>query len=219
MAVCRRIAWVFVVALTLASCAAQAGAEAGRWSIGASFGAGVYAGGSLNDSLRAIGYKEVTQGREYGGSVRYRITRRWSIEGEVIALRGKGTTDSIEPRFVARTRGLATPLSLDYQLTQNDSYEFSFFGGAGPMFGAGWTAEQVPNRFESQTRTALYGHAGFEGRLRAGPRFAVTMRALGRIARADDLEQIDDPRIRYGVSMSGFAFSAGLRAWLGALPD
>ena len=109
MAACRRIAWAFVVAVTLASCAAQAGAEAGRWS----------------------------------------------IEGEVIALRGKGTTDSIEPRFVAQTRGLATPLSRDYQLTQNDSYEFSVFGGVGPMFGTGWTAEQVPNRFESRTRTAF----------------------------------------------------------------
>ena len=136
-----------------------------------------------------------------------------------IALRGKGTTDSIEPRFVARTRGLATPLSLDYQLTQNDSYEFSVFGGAGPMFGTGWTAEQVPNRFESRTRTTFYGHAGFEGRLRAGPRFAVTMRALGRVARADDLEQTDDLLMRYGVSMTGFAFSAGFRAQLGTLPD
>jgi SAM-dependent methyltransferase len=97
-------------------------AARGQWSIGGSLGAGIYSGGSLNDSLKAIGFKEVTQGREYGGSIRYGVSPRLSVDGEVLSLRGKGTTDSVSPEFVAETNGIAAPLSIYYQLAENGAY-------------------------------------------------------------------------------------------------
>jgi hypothetical protein len=196
--------------------ARMAHAAQGRWSVGGTFGAGIYAGGSLNDSLAASGLREVKAGWEYGGSIRYRARSRLSIDCEVVALNGRGTTDALDPKFVAETHGIAIPISLYYQARQNDAYTFSLFAGAGPAFGMKWTVEQGAAESKSRGKSAIYAHAGFEGQLRAGERFGFTSRALARFAMARDVEQADDPLTRFDVSMNGAAFSVGIRWYFGS---
>ncbi len=215
MSVQTRGAALFALVLPLVLCAGAAHADRGQWSIGGNFGVGIYSGGSFNDSLEALGYKQVKDGREFGGSIRYGVSPRLSIDYEVLTLNGKGTTDSVTPKVVAEANGIATPINLYYELTRNDAYRFSLFGGAGPMFKTGWSVEQDTTEFKAKQKTTLYAHVGFEGQVMAGKRFAFTSRALGRYARAKDVEQDTDPSTKLGVSLSGFAFSIGLRAYFG----
>ena len=191
-------------------------ADPGRWSLGGTFGAGIYAGGSFNDSLAAFGYREVKTGWEYGGSIRYRVRPRLSIDAEIVSMNGRGTTDSVDPKFVAETHGIAIAVSLYQQMSQNDAYSFSLFGGAGPAFGMKWTAEQGAAQFKSRTKATWYAHAGFEGQIKAGGRFGFVSRALGRVAMARDVAQDDDPSTRFDVSMNGAAFSVGIRWYFGS---
>lgn len=194
-------------------------AAQGRWSVGGTFGAGIYGGGSLNDSLAASGLREVKAGWEYGGSIRYRVRGRLSIDCEIVAMNGRGTTDALDPKFVAETHGIAIPLSLYYQARQNDAYTFSLFAGAGPALGMKWTAEQGAAEARSSRKSAFYAHAGFEGQLRAGESFGFVSRALARFAMARDVQQADDPSTRFDVSMNGAAFSVGIRWYFGSSGD
>jgi hypothetical protein len=204
------------IAVALLLGAGTAHAEPGRWSLGGTFGAGIYSGGSYNDSLAAFGYKQVKDGWEYGGSVRYGVSPRLALDCEALALNGRGTTDAIDPKFVAETHGIAVPISLYYRVSQNDAYSFSLFGGAGPVFGMKWTAEQGAAEFKGRGKSAFYAHAGFEGQIKVGERFGFTSRALGRIAMAHDVVQEDDPSQTFGVSLSGAAFSVGIRWYFGS---
>lgn len=190
-------------------------AATGQYSIGGNLGVGFYSGGSFNNSLAASGYKKVSQGWEYGGSLRYGISDRVALDYEVLNMNGKGRTKTVTPEFQAESNGIATPVSLYYELSKNDSYSFGIFGGAGPMFKTSWSTKQGPMSAESRTKTALYAHAGFEGQWKLSKKFAVTSRALARIAKAKQLEETTDPATRFDVSMSGTAFSLGFRAFFG----
>jgi hypothetical protein len=61
----------------------------------------------------------------------------------------------------------------------------------------------------------FYAHAGLEGLLRVGPHFGVSARAMGRMAKAKGVEELDDPTTKFDVSMNGFAVGVGLRAFFG----
>ena len=190
-------------------------AAKGEFSIGGVFGVGFYSGGSLNDSLEAAGYKKVSEGWEYGGSLRYALSPKISLDAEVLSINGKGTTDSVTPKFQAEVNGIAAPLSLYYAISENDNSALSLFVGAGPMFKTGWSTSQEPNETDSKNTTAFYGHAGIEGQWRMSHTLALTTSALARIAKAKDVEQSDDPLTKLDVSMDGFALNLGLRAFFG----
>jgi hypothetical protein len=211
----------FVIAMNCASLLMVGSVQAakGQWSLGGNFGVGFYAGGSLNDSLGANGYKKVSQGWEYGASLRYGVSPRLSLDYEVSTLNGKGTTKSVTPKFQAEANGIATTLNLYYQLTANDSHSLNLFAGAGPMLKTGWSTKQDTIETNSKTKTTFYGQAGIETEMRLGKSFEFTSRALGRIAKANDLVDELDPSTSLSVSMSGVAVSVGLRALFGGSAD
>ena len=195
--------------------AGSAQAAEGQWSLGGNFGAGFYSGGSFNDSLDAVGYQKVSQGWEFGPSLRYGVSPKVSIDCEVSTLNGKGTTESATPKFQAEANGLATTLNLYYQVSGNDSHSLSLFAGAGPMLQTGWSTKQDTTETASKTKTTFYGQIGIESQMRLSKRLAFTSRALGRIAKANDLVDEKDPATSFSVSMSGVAVSVGLRAMFG----
>ena len=71
-------------------------------------------------------------------------------------------------------------------------------------------------------KTGFYGHAGLEGEFLASPRFAITGRVLGRVAKATGF-YADSPLKIWGkaalanrsVDFSGFGAQLGLRAYIG----
>jgi hypothetical protein len=190
-------------------------AAKGQWSIGGNIGVGFYSGGSYNDSLKANGYEKVSHGLEYGGSVRYGVSPKLSLDYEVLSINGKGTTSSVTPHFQAEVNGMATPINLYYELSHKDSRTLSLFGGAGPMFKTSWSTKQGDSETVSKTKTTFYGQAGLEGELRVSNKFAFTARALGRLAKAKDVAEDTDPTNTFDVSMNGVALSAGTRFFFG----
>lgn len=210
-----RSAQIFAIVCTLMLGAGTAHAAKGQWSIGGNFGVGFYSGGSYNDSLKANGYKKVSHGLEYGGSLRYGVSPKLSLDYEVLSINGKGTTTSVTPKFQAEVNGIATPINLYYQLSQNDSHTLSLFGGVGPMLKTSWSTKQGDTETVSKTKTTFYGQAGLEGQWKASKKFALTARALGRFAKAKNVPEDTDPTNTFDVSMNGFALSVGMRLFFG----
>jgi len=133
---------LIVIACVLLASVGTARAEKGQWSIGGVFGVGFYSGGSLNDSLKAIGFQKVSEGWEYGGSVRYGVSPKLSLDLEGLSINGKGTTNSVTPKFQAEVNGIAVPLSLYYGLSPT----LSLFAGAGPMLKSSWSSDHEPSQ-------------------------------------------------------------------------
>jgi hypothetical protein len=206
---------VSAFALGLGLAAGTANAAKGQWSIGGNFGVGTYSNSAFNDSLDVIGLKNVKDGFEYGGSIRYGVSPKVALDYEVNLLNGKVTDDDQTPNIDISTKSVALPLSLYYQLASNDKYAFHFFVGGGPMVSTKWKLDNGQTSIESKSKTSFYAHGGFEGDLMLSKTVALTGRALGRLAKASDVEQSDDPTTKVDVDLSGAAFSLGLRVFFG----
>jgi hypothetical protein len=207
------------VAAALAVTSGAALAAKGQFSIGGNFGTSITNGGAFNDSLKAaIGsqYKEISGDWEYGGSLRYGLSNKVSLDVEVNKIKAKSNTpDSPNPDLIASETAVVVPVNLIIGLTQNDSYGFNFVAGVGPMLSAQWKAEQGTTEIHSNKKTGLYAQGGFEGMYNVSSQFAITARVLGRLAKASDLELSTDPTFKADANMSGVAFSLGLRAFFG----
>lgn len=230
---CKR-ALTGLVAVAIAaslSLAAPAHAAKGQWSIGGNFGVGLYSNTAINDSLdvlfqgSGVSPKHVKSGWEYGGSIRYGVSPKLSLDYEVNLMNGKGTTDANSTagtaKLVAHTKGLAGPLSLYYELGKSEKSTIYFFVGGGPMYGTKWKLESTdltPNTIEAKSKTGFYAHGGFEGDYNLSKSVAITARALGRYAKASDVTYTDpttSQETKADVNLSGGAFSLGLRAFFG----
>ena len=216
-----RAALVAAVAVAAVLCVSTGAAFAakGQFSIGGNFGASITDGGAFNDSLKAaVGkppYEDIAGDWDFGGSLRYGISQKASLDLEVNAIKAKGRSE-VSPNFLeASEKGLATSLNLYYALTQNDSHEFNFFIGAGPLIGAKWKLDTNTGSEESESKTSLYAQAGLEGQYKLSQSFALSARAFGRLAKASDVAWTDDPTTKFDLDMSGVAFSVGMRAYFG----
>jgi hypothetical protein len=209
------VAGAFALGLGLAAGPAQA--AKGQWSLGGNFGVGTYSNSQFNDSLTAIGLKHVTDGFEYGGSIRYGVSEKVALDYEVNLLNGKVTDDTKTPNVDITTKAVALPLSMYYLLSQNDKYAFHLILGAGPMVSTKWkvTDGTVLGTAESASKTTFYAHGGFEGDWMVGKTVAITGRVLGRLAKASDVEDALNPNVKTDVDLSGFAFGLGLRVYFG----
>src|SRR5690348_8254999 len=120
-----------VAAIALALGNAPASAAKGMWSIGGNFGTGTYSNSDLNDILKAQSppRDEVKSGWEYGGSLRYGVSSKLSIDAELNAIKGSATTTnpSSDGDEHWRTQGMALPVNLVYALSQNESFMFNVF--------------------------------------------------------------------------------------------
>lgn len=210
-----------VVVAALGALPGSALAAKGQFSIGGNFGTSITDGGAFNDSLKAIvgqpPYEDMAGDWDFGGSLRYGVSDKVSLDLEINKLKVKGTSpDAPNPDLVATETAVVVPLNLYLALAQNDSYDFNFFAGVGPMLGAQWKAEQSGfGEIKSEKKTGLYAQGGLEGLFKLSPQFALTGRVLGRLAKASDLELSDDPTFTADADMSGIAFSVGLRAFFG----
>jgi hypothetical protein len=220
------------IAVALAAVSTPAHAAKGEWSIGGNFGVGMYSNTAINDSLdrifasSGVSPKHVKSGWEYGGSIRYGISPKASLDYEVNLLNGKATTDADAtagtPEFTAKTTGIAGPLSLYINLSSNDKDDIDFFIGAGPMYSTKWKFEvkgSSPTTLEAKSKTGLYAHLGFEAEHHLSKSLSISARALGRYAKASDVTYTDptDPSVQYkaDVNLSGAAFAIGLREHFG----
>jgi hypothetical protein len=96
----------------------------------------------FNDSLANAlpGFKKVKSGWEYGGSIRYGVSPKASLDLEVNSMNPKSTTPNSSGDIHAKTPGIAIPLSLYYNLGNSGKSDFDFFFAEAHQVGsAGWT--------------------------------------------------------------------------------
>lgn len=196
--------------LVLAVGFAPAHAAKGQFSVGGNFGTGIYSNSDINDILSDGGYEEVTSGWEYGGSLRYQVAEKLALDLEANLIKGKSTTeDPPNEDIEVSTQGMAIPLNLVYTLSANDSYVFNIFGGPGILSSPKFKAEQGSVEDEVEGSSSFYGQAGLEAQWMVSPTFALSARALGRMAKSE----LEDSSV--DMDLGGVAFGIGARVFFG----
>ncbi|MEP7028557.1 MAG: outer membrane beta-barrel protein [Candidatus Eisenbacteria bacterium] len=209
---------VFALSLALTSGSAQAAKS--QFSIGGNFGTGIYSNSDINKLLKADTppRKEIKSGWEYGGTLRYGISNKVSLDAEVNSINAKATTTNPSGNGDEKyaVKGIAVPVNIILALAENDKYTFNLFAGAGPLLSAKLTAQDDTNNIKTDSQTTITAQGGFEGMMFVSPKFAITARALGRTAKISDLQVngvSSTPKL--DADLSGAAFSLGLRAFFG----
>jgi hypothetical protein len=208
--------FTFMIAVGLA--AAPAHAAKGQWSLGGNFGVGIYGMGQVNDTLKAEGLDDIKDGIEYGGTLRYGIGATKALEVEANWLNGDSKTNIGGTDLKINAKAMALPLNLLFQISENDKYKFHFLIGAGPLLSTKIKTEAGSLSAETASKTAFMAQGGFEGDMFLSPTVALTARALGRYAKASNVDvDANDPSAgTTDIDFSGAAFSLGLRVFFGA---
>lgn len=188
-------------------------ATPGTFSIGGNFGTGIYSNGDINDILEEGGQDKINSGWEYGGSLRYQMSPRLALDLEANFMKPAVTIEGTggDPDTDLSTPGMAVPLSLYYQLSQNETTAFNIFGGAGIVTGAKLKVESDGDEDEVDAKSSFYGQAGLEAQYMVSQSFALGARAMGRMAKSE----IEDTDPSLDIDYSGFAFSLGARMMFG----
>ena len=205
------------LALGLGLASGTAHAAKGQWSLGGNFGIGFYGMGQVNDTLKANGLDDIKDGIEYGGTLRYGIAPTKSLEVEANWLNGDSKTDILGTELKINAKALALPLNLLFQISENDKYKLHFLIGAGPLLSTKITQEAGGASDETASKTSFMAQGGFEGDMYLSPTVALTARALGRYAKASDVDlNADDPADgSTDIDFSGASLSLGLRVFFG----
>jgi opacity protein-like surface antigen len=203
---------VALVALAVFVSPASA-AMPGTFSIGGNFGTGIYSNGDINDILEEGGQDKINSGWEYGGSLRYQMSPKLALDLEANFMNPAVTIEGTggDPDTDISTPGMAVPLSLYYQLSQNETTAFNIFGGAGIVTGAKLKLESDGEEDEADAASSFYGQAGLEAQYMVSQSFALGARAMGRMAKSE----IEDSDPSLDIDYSGFAFSLGARMMFG----
>jgi hypothetical protein len=213
-----RTALSAAVVVVLALGVSNGTAFAGKFSIGGNFGTGMYSNSDINDILKAETppRDEISSGWEYGGSLRYGISDKLSIDAEGSKINASSTTSDPagdgDEHWSVKT--FAIPVTLNYALAQSEKYAFNLFAGGGPMISAKLEGRDDTDKIETDGQTKFMGQGGLEGMWLASPKMAITARVLGRTAKISNLES---GGVASGIDadLSGVAFSLGLRAFFG----
>jgi hypothetical protein len=193
-------------------------------------GYGVWSNQDYTDLLEAGGGEEFDGKGEFGGSVRFPIRPRFSLDISVLRLRATAT-DSFPNSTGLSYKLSALPLVLTgyYNVRPGDKLRVNVFAGIGPMLAAQAKLQllffTVPLSLTAG-KTGIYAHAGLEGEYLVHPRLSVTGRVAGRIARASELEYSQQQLIVYSggpendingrdLDFSGMTFQLGLRGYIG----
>ena len=210
-----RMSFAAVALVALAGVAPAMAAEQGTFSIGGTFGTGIYSNSKINDGLDP-GVDKVSSGWEYGGSLRYQASPRLALDLGATMMVPKSTTPATPDDIVLSTPGTAVPLSLYYTVSENDQYRFNMFGGAGMVFGAKGKEEGGGSpAVESESASAFYGHGGVEAQWMVSPQFALGARVLGRTAKATVKGATPDDDLE--IDYSGVAFGLGAQMMFGGV--
>jgi tetratricopeptide (TPR) repeat protein len=183
-----------------------------------------------SDVVKNGGGKEFNGGGEFGGSVRFPLRPRWSLDVEYSLLKDTSSDTARAPNQIKfEVSALPLVVSGYYNLLGSPRYRMNVFLGAGPLLKP--EAKISLNFFGTlpisiaAEKTGLYIHGGVEGEYLLHPRLAITGRALGRYAKSGkldfknkDLYLYSDANLKLQgrqVDFSGFALQAGLRAYIG----
>ncbi|MFN8587429.1 MAG: hypothetical protein U0704_06465 [Candidatus Eisenbacteria bacterium] len=196
-------------------------------SLSFSFGQGAGDNKDMAEIAVAGGGKDKYEVKgQIGGSVRFPVAQKWSLEFELQRLRATNK-DAFPPPSTALYEITAYPLSLNvYRTAWTGSHlRFNVFAGAGILSSAisridldfGGTPLTI-----SGQKNGSYLQGGLETEVLMGSRLALAGRVLGRSAKADDV--LDEFGFSaYGsaslknreINFSGFAMTLGLRAYIG----
>lgn len=192
-------------------------------SIGGYFGWGSGNNSDLGKFVKAGGGNENFDTKlEFGGSVRFPLRPRLSLDIEILRFRATNE-DSFQITYVTS----AIPLIVNAYWTAlpHEHWRVNLFGGVGPML-ASRASIQLPisSTFTldvSDEKVGLVLQAGAEGEYFLGDRISVSGRVLARSAKASGF--FDNTGISYSgvkidgrdVDYSGFGAFLGLRAYIG----
>jgi hypothetical protein len=164
---------------------------------------------------------------QIGGSVRFPVAQRFSLELELQRLRATDV-DSNAPPNDTRFEVTAYPLSLSliHSTFTNRFLHLNLFAGGGLLSSAISSIEfgnfgGTPITVSGQ-KNGTYFHGGLETEVILHPRVALTGRVMGRSAKAEKVMD-EFSFLAYGqaslknrtVDFSGFAATIGLRAYIG----
>jgi hypothetical protein len=174
---------------------------------------------------------------EFGGSVRFPIRPRWSLDIELSRLLATGESNSSGTSVISDTKykaaGIPLVVSLYWTVLPGSKFRANAFAGAGWLLGATASMDmhyfQGPYDFrflQGDTKTGSYFHVGGEAEYMFHHKASLTGRILYRSATADNL--IPDgtglltalqPSIpifkNIKVDFSGVAFHVGVRGYIG----
>jgi hypothetical protein len=189
------------------------------------YGAGPGDNKSLGEVQKVYGGKSTLDVKpEFGGSVRFPLRPRWSLDLELSRLRATGKDTSAVPvKFEAATIPLI--VSLYYTVMPGEKFRANVFLGAGRLLAASNSVELpffgVPLKL-SDTKTGSYFHVGGEGEYMVMSKLSLTGRVLYRSATAKELFHTStikffgtQPLQDRKVDFSGVEFAIGLRAYIG----
>ncbi len=165
---------------------------------------------------------------QFGGTVRFAIAPKFSVDIMIERFRATDA-DSFQsnPGGGVKYEITAIPVavSLAYLLHDSDRFRGYVFAGGGPLLEATSSLDLpffgVPIQI-ADDKVGTYLHAGLEGEYRFHPRFSISGRVLGRLAKATGL--FKDTGLSYepgtviddrDIDFSGFAATIGLRAYVG----
>ena len=172
---------------------------------------------------------------EFGYSVRFPLSPRWSVDFGVSRLRAE-TADNLDPAFNEHAEyvSTATPIvaTMVWNWLQQRQWRVNAMGGVGFMqseatitFLHDHLGRLIPVQIVGKA-TGPYLQGGFEGELLVSPRFAITGNVLGRYANSGELDWerpdffvyqgVSDSRLGdRAVDFSGFSAHVGVRAYIG----
>ncbi len=204
-------------------------------SVGGFFGYGMFTPKQINDAISQFGTdqgltgaKEIKGASEYGGSVRFPLRPKLSLDLEMSrfwATSSHAATASF-PGADYRISSFPIVASIYYSAWSVSKMRVNVFGGLGPMVTTELSVK-VPflglgNISVSNDKTGFYAHAGGELEYLVTPRVSLSGRVLGRYASAGKVisestlkEGPFAPFVDKNVSFSGLAFNIGLRAYIG----
>lgn len=185
------------------------------------------------------GSGELDAQTEFGGSVRFPIRPRFSLDIELSRLLSTGSSDSGSASTIItdneyKAAGIPLVLSLYWTVLPGQKFRANVFAGAGWLLGATASMDMhyeaagfYDFRFlQGDTKTGSYFHVGAEAEYMVHPKASITGRLLYRSATAEDLIPQGtglltalQPNIpifqNIKVDFSGVAFHIGLRAYIG----
>jgi len=160
---------------------------------------------------------------EFGGSVRFPVTPRVSLEIELQRFRATNQ-DANNPPLQYEIAAFPFSVSGVYDVVPRSKWRVNVFGGLGSMLvsttkiGVDFLGARIQL---SDQKNGFYAHGGVEGEYLIVPKLAVTGRLLARYAKTTNMYKDQDNSLN-GVPLkgrdtdfSGFGAHIGLRAYIG----
>ena len=198
-------------------------------SISLFYGVGSGDNKSMGEIVKAGGGDDKFDSKpEFGGSVRFPLRPRFSLDVELSRFRATDH-DSVSGTGRTEFEASAIPLvvSLYWTAVPGNKYRVNLFGGAGPMLASRAGIEFLFFTIHlglADEKVGTYVHGGVEGEYMVTPKLSISGRVLGRYANASKLFKNSDlmlygppavPLANRKVDFSGFGAYIGLRGYIG----